>query len=338
MFFIFTKYDVAFHHVLKKEDAYFYSVLLGDHLKSQVLSTVLPSVQTRANQASDRLRTRKKLIFAQIHTYIHHSLHLEDTSSSLFPLTPSFLVSNTPMSNPIADAIVDVNDEAVAMLQNGDHDHALASFRCALAACRQSPPRLLNFEDQAGTVDENGRGTNNLICSVALGDCYDLAESQTASPDNLFSFYNHAFVFGRLPDINTRTSQQESQRDAVIPTVLIFNSAMAMSGKALCRDGPMSSVNLRKALELYSMAISLINDDQAGFEDLHAIQLASWKNMGYIYSHLSEDEHAMQCRAYLYQALFTDPDTSLRSTYGYSYSLFYLFVVGSEVRRLEMRR
>jgi tetratricopeptide (TPR) repeat protein len=240
------------------------------------------------------------------------------------------------MSNAIADAVVEANDEAVAMLQNGDRDLALASFRCALEACRQSPTRLLNFEDQ-GTEDQNGRGTKNLIFSVALGDCYGLAaESQSATPENLFSFYNHAFVFGSLPDINIRTSQQESQRDAVIPTVLIFNSAMAYYGKALCGRGPMSSRCLRKALQLYSMAISLI-PDEAGFEDLRAIQLASWKNMGYIYSRLSEDENAMQCRAYLHQVLFTDPDTSLRSTYGYSYALFYLFVVGSEVRRLEMR-
>jgi hypothetical protein len=59
--------------------------------------------------------------------------------------------------------------------------------------------------------------------------------------------------------------------------------------------------------------------------------------MGYIYSHFSERENATQCRVQLYQALFADPDTSLRLMYGFSYSLFYLFVVGSEVRRRDMR-
>jgi hypothetical protein len=85
------------------------------------------------------------------------------------------------------------------------------------------------------------------------------------------------------------------------------------------------------------MVISLITDE-AGFEDLHEIKLASWNNMGYIYSHFCEHENAMKCRVNLYQTLFADPDTSLRLIYGYSYALFYLFVVvGSEVRRRETR-
>jgi hypothetical protein len=228
------------------------------------------------------------------------------------------------MSNPMVDAVVDANDEAVAMLLNGDHDHALASFRCALEACHQFP---FTFEDQGGTEE-----TNSIIASVALGDY----ESHSVTPDNLFAFYNHAFVLGSSPDITTRTLQQESHHDAMLPTVLLFNTAMTLYGKGLCGGGPNSSKSLTDALILYSMVISSMTD-QARFEDLHAIELASWNNMGYIYSHFSEHENARKCRVYLYQTLFADPDTSLRLTYGYSYSLFYLFVVGSEVRRREMR-
>lgn len=246
------------------------------------------------------------------------------------------------------------NQEAVAMLQNGERDEAIAFFSGALIgirqcvesagqadqqgiACCRSPTRLpLSFEEQC-TEDESGRETKNLICSLALGDCYELAESQTATPDNIFSFYNHAFVFGSLPEITTRTSQQEANHDTMISAVLIFNLALSFCGKGLCApDGPKSSKYLRKALHLYSMAISLINDE-TGFEDLHALELASWNNIGYIYSHLSEHENAMKCRVHLYQALFADPDTSLRLTHSYSYSLLYLFVVSSEVRRREMR-
>jgi hypothetical protein len=155
-------------------------------------------------------------------------------------------------------------------------------------------------------------------------------------PHNLFAFYNHAFVFGSPRDIATRTSQQESHHFTMLPVVLLFNSATTLCGKALCEVGPNSSNYLTRALQLYFMVISLITDE-AGFEDLHEIKLASWNNMGYIYSHFSEHENARKCRVYLYQTLFADPDTSLRLTYGYSYSLFYLFVVGSEVRRREMR-
>jgi tetratricopeptide (TPR) repeat protein len=242
------------------------------------------------------------------------------------------------------------NQNAVAMLRNGERDQAIAFFSRALIgirqcvesvgqadqhdrACSRSPtrPPLFNFEEQ-GTEDENSRETNNLIISLALGNCYESAESQTVTSDNTFSFYNHAFVFGTIPQITTRTSQQETHHDTMITAVLIFNLALAFYGKGLCAHGPKSSKYLRKALHLFAMAISLIN----GFEELRALELASWNNVGHIYSHFAEHENAMKCRVHIYQTLFVPPATSLRLMYGYSYSLFYLFVVSSEVRRREI--
>jgi tetratricopeptide (TPR) repeat protein len=262
------------------------------------------------------------------------------------------LLSQIITKKIMSHEFINGNQRAVALLQNGERDQAIAFFSGALlgirqcvesagqadqqdTACRRYPTRSLHYEEQ-GTEDENSRGTNNLIISLALGGCYELAESQTATPDNTFSFYNHAFVFGNLPEITTRTSQEETHHDTMISAVLIFNLALSFYGKGLCADGPKSPKYLRKALHLYSMAISLINDE-TGFEELHALELASWNNIGYIYSHFSEHENAMKCRVHLYQTLFAAPDTSLRLTYGYSYSLFYLFVVSSEVRRREMR-
>jgi tetratricopeptide (TPR) repeat protein len=239
------------------------------------------------------------------------------------------------------------------MLRNGERDQAIAFFSRALIgirqcvedvgqadqqdrACSRSPTRLLNFEEQGTAGDEISRETNNLIISLALGDCYELAPSQTVTPDNTFPFYNHAFVFGILPQITTRTPQQETHQDTMISAVLIFNLALAFYGKGLCADGFKSSKFLRKALHLYSMAISLINNGETGFEELRALELASWNNIGHIYTHFSEHENAMKCRVHVYQTLFAPPTTSLRSMSGYSYSLFYLFVVSSEVRRREM--
>jgi hypothetical protein len=244
------------------------------------------------------------------------------------------------------------NQNAVAMLRNGERDQAIAFFSRALIgirqcvkdvgqaeqqdrACSRSPTSLLNFEEQGTAEDESSRETNNLIISLALGDCYELAPSQTVTPDNTFPFYNHAFVFGSLPQITSRTPQQETHHDTMISAVLIFNLALAFYGKGLCADGFKSSKYLRKALHLYSMAISLINGE-TGFEELRVLELASWNNIGHIYSHFSEDENAMKCRVHVYQTLFAPPTTSLRLMSGYSYSLFYLFVVSSEVRRREM--
>jgi hypothetical protein len=249
--------------------------------------------------------------------------------------------------NPITDAVAYANDEAVAMLRKGDHAHALASFQRALKVIQQYvsmysfPEELLDitcryYPTQQSSEDENGRETNSIIGSVALGDC-GLAERQSATnPKNLFSSFNHAFLFRFRPSMAMGSSQQEPYFN-MLTTVLLFNMALTWHRRGLV-DAHNSSQNLRKAIRLYQLtATTSLLTTQGDFQDLHAIQLASRNNVGHIYSHFSEHENAMKCRGQLYQALFADPATSLRLTCGYSYSLFYLFVVSSEVRRREMR-
>jgi hypothetical protein len=260
---------------------------------------------------------------------------------------------SNPNPNPILDAVVNANNEAVAMLRNGDHAHAVASFQRALEViqqyvsmysfpeelpyditCRYSPTQHLRVEQQ-GSEDENGRETNYIIVSVALGD-YGLAERQSGTtPENLFSFFNHAFLFRFRPSMAMGSSQQQTYFN-MLTTVIVFNTALAQHRRGLV-DENNSSRNLREAIRLYQLATTAsLLTNQGDFQELHAIQLASWNNVGHIYSHFSGHENAMKCRVHLYQALFADPATSLRLTYGYSYSLFYLFVVSSEVRRREM--
>jgi hypothetical protein len=239
---------------------------------------------------------------------------------------------------------VDANQKAVAMLHNGDHDQALASFRRALIGIQECVLESVDPEDerqgimafchshrqllpieQQGTKDEMNGEINNLVFSVALGDS-ESAESQGATtPGNLFGFYNHAFVVKVLvPNMVTRTSRQEIDHYAMVSTVLVFNIAVTYHIEGLLY-GPSSSNNLRKALQLYLMATALLVTKQGGdVQDLY---------MGHIYSHFSEQEDAMQCRVYLYQALFIDSASGLHLIAGYPYAFFYLFTVCSEVRR-----
>jgi hypothetical protein len=194
---------------------------------------------------------------------------------------------------------VDANQKAVAMLHNGDHDQALASFRRALIGIQECVLESVDPEDerqgimafchshrqllpieQQGTKDEMNGEINNLVFSVALGDS-ESAESQGATtPGNLFGFYNHAFVVKVLvPNMVTRTSRQEIDHYAMVSTVLVFNIAVTYHIKGLLY-GPASSNNLRKALQLYLMATALLVTKQGGdVQDLYIIQLASWNIM-----------------------------------------------------------
>jgi hypothetical protein len=250
------------------------------------------------------------------------------------------------------DERVDANQtDGITMLQNGDHDQALCSFRRALVEIRQCVTESASPEKPQGSDcrlyleeplsveeqdidDERSGDASTLILSVALGDC-KLAESKTAESSNLFPFYNHAFVVGTLPTPYTITSKQGVDHHARLTTVLLFDMALTFHRKGL-HDETKSLENLRKAIQIYQLCMDTSWFSRpGGLEDLYVIQLVSWNNMGNIYSHLAEKEDAIRCRALLHQALFEDAALSMGLMYGYPYASFYLFVVCSEVRRRE---
>jgi tetratricopeptide (TPR) repeat protein len=240
----------------------------------------------------------------------------------------------------------DANRQGVAMMQNGKYKAALASFRRAFTAVQES---VVNAADPAKrtAVDrghpqtqpegiEDGRirvDSETLISSVALGDC-ESAEGNNASPGDPFSVYNHAFVFRDIT-LNPIARQQEIECDTTMlttqSTVILFNTALTYHRKGLL-GGPESSRHLQKALQFYSMATSMLLPHGV-FENIFVIQLAAWNNMGYIYSLFSEHENAMKYRSCLYHSLFEDTATSSHFLGGSPFAIFYLFIVGSEVRR-----
>jgi hypothetical protein len=208
---------------------------------------------------------------------------------------------------------IDANQMAgITMLQNGDHDQALLSFRRALvetgqciaesaspeqprgAACRVYLEQPFTVEEQ-GIDTEHSRYVSNLTLSVALGD------SHTSMSSSLSSLYNYAFVVGALPTTYTRISQQGIDHHVRLTTVLIFNMALTCHKKGFL-DGPMSLESLRNAIHMYQivcMKLSLLLRP-GGLEDLFVIQLVSWNNMGHIYSHLTEQEDAIRYRGLLF--------------------------------------
>jgi tetratricopeptide (TPR) repeat protein len=221
--------------------------------------------------------------------------------------------------------IVDANRKAVAMLQNGNHDEALVSFRCALVGIRQSVTDA-NINDNTDPAELQDKGnlhtdyqfnaaqdpihhqrgeTSNLILAVPPGYSDSNEEwERVASPGNLFYVYNNAFDVGG-------SSHQEIEVATMLSPVVLFNIALTYHRKGLC-DGTNSSKKLRKALQLYSMASSLLSSED-NVTDLYIIQLSVLNNTGQIHSHLFEENNAIQCRVRLHKALFEGPARSLLS-------------------------
>jgi hypothetical protein len=235
---------------------------------------------------------------------------------------------------------------SIAMLQNGDLDQAVRSFRRSLVEIRQelSSSEGANHHEKTQGVETQDIDTqysgdaSTLILSDALGDC-KLAESKTTNSCHTLSFFYRAFVIGTTRPITTytSTSQQGIDHHTRVTTALLFNMALTFHRKGLLLAEPRSLESLRKAIHFYQLCINmslLSGPDGAGcMDDMYVIQLASWNNMGHVHSHLFEKDDVIRCRVLLYQALFEDPGSSLRLMHGYPYAFFYLFVVGSEVRR-----
>lgn len=219
--------------------------------------------------------------------------------------------------------VADANRRAVAMLQNGSRDEALASFQRALVKIRQSVNNYnINPAERQGKGhgpihDQHGE-TSNFINTVPPG-CIESTEEweSAASPGNLFYLYNHAFDFERNPTMEIGSSQQESDITTMLSSVVLFNTALTYQRKGLF-DGTNSSKKLRKALQLYSMASCLLSS-QDDVADLYIVRLALLNNMGQLHSHLFEENDAIQCRVRLHKALFEGPARSLLSMASYEF-------------------
>jgi hypothetical protein len=244
------------------------------------------------------------------------------------------------MTNQFPDA----NRQGVLMLQNGDYNGALISFHRAFTGVKESVineagPAKRRLQDcghpfstqpAEGTEDERiiRVESETFISCVALSD-NESAERENASPGNPFSVYNHAFIF--WDTIFNRTVRQSHSVFITQSTVILFNTALTYQRKGLL-GGPHSSKHLRKALQLYSMATDLFLNNFV-FDNIFVIQLATLNNSGHIHCHFCEEEKASQCRSYLYHSLFEDTTSTSHILGGSPYAIFYLYMVGLEVRR-----
>jgi tetratricopeptide (TPR) repeat protein len=217
--------------------------------------------------------------------------------------------------------IVSLNNEAVSLLQQGQHIAALTKFRRALALFNQRTDKDEAYEvqqsDPEATIQEdssyNSRDGSSLVMSVPIA--HDMANDDFCiSPHNIFIFYARAFL------LSPRTSQSNiSQFDLTL--VLLFNMGLTCHHNGLV-EGNKSSYFLNKALGLYRMIVPLRGDQQQqqaqqsqsqlnSNSPIRILLLALWSNMGHVYSHFFYAEEAAQCGeqlSYLLQLCYSTRD------------------------------
>jgi hypothetical protein len=226
---------------------------------------------------------------------------------------------------------------AVSLMQHNRHSEAKEALRRALTCLQQlvgseedseflqsQPPKSEIWSstgspmDRTDTMQQQGESSNSkAVCGVSIDHplCKTNTSFLSASPDNLFDFYNRAFVIspniaGGLPVIY----------ESVTVAVLLYNTGLNCHGNAI-RSG--SSRELRRALQMYKMSLRIIQDNSSlhGEDMLQVVLLALLNNMGCIHSHFYDWNEMNECREDLYSLFASSNNLTMEDYVFFSYVL-----------------
>jgi hypothetical protein len=239
------------------------------------------------------------------------------------------------MASP--SSIVNMNTMAVCLMQQNRHDEAKQTFRQAVTCLQelvgtendseflQSHPPPSEIRSSAGspmdTTDAMQSDTSNNRVKVVYGVsiehplCITNTSFLSASPDNLFDFYNRAFLLS-----SNLAAELPMVYESVATAVLLYNMALSGHGKAV-RSG--SSKELRRTLKLYKMSLRILQDDSSLHSEdmLHVLLLALLNNIGCIHSHFYDWQDMQECREVLYSLFASANDLTVEDYVFFSYVL-----------------
>jgi len=144
-----------------------------------------------------------------------------------------------------------------------------------------------------------------------------------ASPDNIFPFFNRAFIIMEQDEDRTSSNLSQSETTAL----LLYNMGLCFHHKGVTRGG---SGCLDRALEFYQLTFRTINEGQS--EDEYSelsrfILLALATNMGHVYSHFFDTDEAYACREMLAELLASvSPDSPFMNEDEYLFFFLTMYV------------
>jgi hypothetical protein len=242
------------------------------------------------------------------------------------------------------------NTTAVCLMQQNRHDEAKQAFRACLhelvgtedvsevlvqtshrptylpspllrrqqraAPFLSSTGPLMDTTDAMQSDISNGRVKVVYGVSIEHPLCITNTIFLSSSPDNLFNFYNRAFIIS-----SNLAADLPVVYESVIAGVLLYNIGLSSHGKAI-RSG--SSKELRGTLTLYKMSLRSILQDDSSLHSkgmLHVLLLALLNNIGCIHSHFYDWKEMKECRETLYLLFASANDLTVEDYVFFSYVL-----------------
>jgi hypothetical protein len=171
-------------------------------------------------------------------------------------------------------------------------------------AMQTTADQATEHEATAQTNVNTSTTTTNVVYSVSIDHPLNSPKINylSTSPDNLFEFYNRAFVISSdAPNVDKEVYE------SIITAVVLYNMGLSCHRKA-GRSG--ATRELHSALKLYEMSAKVIQDvPKLSRDSVNVLVLALINNMGYIHSHFYDYTAIEQCRAFLY-SLFMSSNTN----------------------------
>ena len=209
------------------------------------------------------------------------------------------------METRAANAIVDLNNNALTHFLNGDYERAIAILRLAFERLNAAFPSQRLKDDGGGQASfrfiNHDRAAQHEHLPMMM-DCdvdnivkqkasrclqWESSSSSASSPNTAYSMYNRALVLSRDQDDYSLLVKYRHRTSAI----LLYNLALVHHNIGIHLG---LSAALPHALRLYDMALETI-DKGANFLDVQKLLLAILNNMGNIHTHLFHFEHTRQC-------------------------------------------
>ena len=172
--------------------------------------------------------------------------------------------------------IVELNEAAAIGLHEGSIDSAVLLLRDALNLYRVelTGANRINFGSNSDDSHDN-------VLGVLLDESLCKNDGRVA-PDNIFSAFNCAFCF----------MKEVASVDSVA-VIVLYNYGLALHRRGMIKG---NNSDLQKALQLYSMAYGLLQDDAMSTRyELGRVGLALLSNQAQLFQHFLDHERVHYC-------------------------------------------
>lgn len=190
-------------------------------------------------------------------------------------------------------AIIDLNNTAVAHIQRGYYDHAIGNLTIAVTLLLQANNGPIHTSPSCGSVEFR----RDPALPIKRLHRVKIGSSTATNKDvhiTLGSMYCRAFLLSHIPALPLPAVNYN-----LLVCVVLYNLALV---------NHLSGVNygaragLTKALRLYESVLNIIHQNPRGI-DMYHLTLAVTQNMGQIHSYLFQRNEATACFDCLRQLL-----------------------------------